>query len=275
MYVIGGESYSRGNLMTTYNLKNNNWESIQTEEGGLAPKPRYGMSSVLHGDKIFMYGGDVKESGITNELWSFDIKKKIWQNITVNTEACKFVNKTNVICESLKVTGHSATLVTDKNNNSYMLVIFGRSPQYGYLNTVQEYNFNSNEWKIIETSGYVVKGTFGHSATYDHLTEQIYVYGGMTSLSDDSNYNTKQLCAYSPFKCSWRVLSPASTARSLHTANFVNQGIMMVFGGNTYNDLTERSKDKCYSQDLLVYDIYCDSWHKHNIPKDLETRLER
>lgn len=48
-----------------------------------------------------------------------------------------------------------------KKVQNLMIVIFGQSPVYGYLNTVQEYNFGTREWRIIHTQGYPVKGGYG------------------------------------------------------------------------------------------------------------------
>merc|ERR550525_282610 len=72
--------------------------------------------------------------------------------------------------------GHTATVVQNR-----MVVIFGHSPQLGYLDTVQEYHFGSREWAVVETSGYPIKGGYGHSAVLDTLTNKIYVYGGYVS----------------------------------------------------------------------------------------------
>jgi hypothetical protein len=42
----------------------------------------------------------------------------------------------------LRSTGHTATVVSSKLKKSErMIIIFGHSPIYGYLNTVQEYHF--------------------------------------------------------------------------------------------------------------------------------------
>lgn len=278
MYVISGESYGRGRLMSTYDFNGNVWETVHPEKDTIVPAQRYGMSTVMHGDKIFMYGGVVAGSGITNELWAYDISARTWENITVKAEPCFTGDNQYAMCSPLHVTGHTATLVPssgDKHSYHYMVVIFGRSPQYGYLNTVQEFNFGTREWKIVETSGYVVKGGFSHSAAYDKLTEKIYVYGGIVSESEANQYITPRLYAYTPSTRTWSLLSSAPSARLLHSANFVNEGLMMVFGGNTHNDTAESYGAKCYSQDLLVYDVSCDSWHKQNIPQHLQADLAR
>ncbi|CAA9993815.1 unnamed protein product, partial [Nesidiocoris tenuis] len=56
------------------------------------------------------------------------------------------------------------------------------------------------------------------------------------------------------------LLSSGTSARFLHTATFVN-GLMIVFGGNTHNDTSQSQGAKCYSSEVLAYDVMCDSWH--------------
>lgn len=104
-----------------------------------------------------MYGG-VKEDGmVCNELWAYDISAKSWENVTVNTGSCErnhmaigFAN--HALCGPLRSAGHTATLVPPPvmpqpplPNSKYvterMIIIFGHSPTYGFLNFVQEYYF--------------------------------------------------------------------------------------------------------------------------------------
>lgn len=279
LYIIGGESYGRGKFMTTYDFNGNVWETVHVDKGASSePAYRYSMSTVMYGDKIFMYGGVVKDVGVSNELWTFDVSAKLWENITVKTESCNTSSTIYTMCGPLRVSGHTATLVPgfgDKHSYSYMVVIFGHSPQYGYLNTVQEFNFGTREWKIVPTRGYVVKGGFGHSAAYDNLTEKIYVYGGIVSETESNQVLSSKLFAYSPSTHTWIRLSSASSARFLHTANFINHGLMMVFGGNTHNDTSQSYGAKCYSHDLIIYDVFCDSWHTQEMPEHLQSDLAR
>lgn len=119
-----------------------------------------------------------------------------------------------------------------------MIVIFGHSPTYGYLNTVQEYHFGkfhflncfiiitiylnyfvsiisswnqylflgTREWSIVKTQGFPVKARYGHSAAWDPLTEQIYVYGGYTSEAPASPLLSNRLYSYNPSRREWSVL---------------------------------------------------------------------
>lgn len=276
LYIIAGESYGQGELLTTYDFNGNVWETVHNS-GSVVPEPRYGASTVMYGDKIFMYGGVIGAKGVCDELWAFDVSAKIWENIVVKSEPC---NATWIMCGPLKSAGHTATLVpgydtTTKANYQYMVVIFGHSPQFGYLNTVQEYTFGTREWKIADTFGFPVKGGYGHSASYDFLTEKIYVYGGIVSESESNQLISSHLYSYEPRTKIWLLLTAAETGRFLHTANFISPGLMMVFGGNTHNDTSHSFGAKCYSKELLLYDVICDTWHIQQMPNDLRTDLAR
>ncbi|KAL1137929.1 hypothetical protein AAG570_009624, partial [Ranatra chinensis] len=269
LHIIGGESYNRADMMYTYDFTGNVWESCHMPNGNV-PTPRYGHSAVIFGDKIYMYGG-VKAGGIVcNELWAFDVSAKSWENITVRAEPCNVTS----LCGPLKSAGHTATLVTNSRNVERMIVIFGHSPIYGYLNSVQEYHFGTREWSIVKTSGFPVKAGYGHSSAWDPLTQRIYVYGGYISETPATPLLSNRLYAYDPDAHIWTLLSAAPSARYLHTATFLN-GLMLVFGGNTHNDTAASKGAKCYSSDFLAYDVACDSWSSIPVPSALAADTSR
>lgn len=121
-----------------------------------------------------MYGG-VKEDGmVCNELWAYDISAKSWENVTVNTGSCE-LNHANIgftnqaLCGPLRSAGHTATLVppttvpqstSSVSDARYvterMIIIFGHSPTYGFLNFVQEYYFGMTSINIM----FMIKSLF-------------------------------------------------------------------------------------------------------------------
>lgn len=62
---------------------------------------------------------------------------------------------------------------------------------------------DTNEWKLVKTTGASVKGGFGHTSTYDHITRFIYVFGGYHSSSFADNVLVDFLYSYDPKKESW------------------------------------------------------------------------
>ena len=84
-----------------------------------------------------------------------------------------------------------------------MIVIFGHSPVYGYLNTVQEYHFGTRKWNVVPTQGFPVKGGYGHSAAWDPLSQKIYIYGGFVSESTSTPVLSNKLYSYDPNTRKW------------------------------------------------------------------------
>lgn len=168
-----------------------------------------------------------------------------------------------------QVAGHSATLVQSHGRKEKMVVIFGYSPQYGYLNEIQEYHLGTREWQIVDTIGFPVKGGYGHSSAYDALTNLIYVYGGYVSESQTTQVLTSRLYSYDPNFHQWTLLTAAPSARFFHTAVFISGGLMIVFGGNMHNDTQHSDGTRCYSADTIAYDVTCDSWHQFPMPKEM------
>ena len=264
LYIVGGESFHRAKMIYVYDFHGNVWETPH-HSSGPEPLPRYGHSCVLFGDKIYMYGGVIANSTVTNEIWAFDVSAKIWENITVHDNC---YNRS--ICGPLKVAGHTATLVQGHDKKEKMVVIFGHSPHYGYLNTVQEYYFGAREWQIVDTRGFPVKGGYGHSSALDPQTNLIYVYGGYVSESQATQVLTSRLYSYSPNRPrEWRLLTAAPSARFYHSAVFINGPMMIVFGGNTHNDTLHSYGARCYSADTIAYDVTCDTWKQYSLPKEM------
>jgi len=88
-----------------------------------------------------VYGGVLDTGYVTNQLWALDVSSSKWEHIIVRAEACSSpANVSQQVCGPLQSAGHSATLITRRKSDR-MIVIFGHSPIYGYLNTVQEFQF--------------------------------------------------------------------------------------------------------------------------------------
>merc|ERR1719193_303040 len=189
----------------------------------------------------------MRSGHVSKELWSFDLQTNQWAMETVNSGRCL-----GDMCGEIHCSGHTATLVENR-----MMVMFGHSPKYGFLDTVQEYHFGSNEWNVIETNGYPVKGGYGHSAVFDKSTKKIFVYGGYISISIDSSQLSNTLYAFDIHASRWELRKPSYSHRYLHSAVAVG-GLMLVYGGNTHNDTVFSQGAKCYSSDFIAYDIACD-----------------
>ncbi len=75
---------------------------------------------------------------------------------------------------------------------------------------VQEYHFKNKEWSLVPTTGYPVKGGFGHSAAWDEITKRIYVFGGYVSTAATVASLSDDLYSYDPIAKRWALHASAT-----------------------------------------------------------------
>uniref|UniRef100_A0A3P9L176 Attractin-like 1a n=1 Tax=Oryzias latipes TaxID=8090 RepID=A0A3P9L176_ORYLA len=273
MWVVGGYSfnYSNYHMVLNYNLDSSTWDAVPAGDG---PLNRYGHSLALYKDDIYMFGGKLEAGtyNITDEMWVFNIPGRTWSP------------RKPAPPPPYAVEGHTAHVVELADGEPMMLVFFGYSPIYSYINKVQEYNIRSNSWQVASTSGAVVQGGYGHTSVYDETSGCVYVHGGYKALSSNKYGlvdHMYQILHSSTFSAEEEyislcllvcrlVLRESGLARYLHSAVLLS-GTMLVFGGNTHNDTSLSNGAKCFSADFLAYDIACDTWTtlpRPGLPRD-------
>ncbi|XP_067909066.1 attractin-like protein 1 isoform X1 [Heterodontus francisci] len=265
MWVIGGYTfnYTSSQMVLKYDLESSGWTGVPITSV-VRPHSRYGHSLTLYQDNIYMYGGkiDTDNGNITNELWIFNIPTLSWTRKTPTVLAHG---------QQYDVEGHSAHIIEMDSGDVIMIIIFGYSALYGYINSVQEYNIKTNTWLVTETKGAIVQGGYGHSSVYNALTKSIYVHGGYKAFPSNKYGLVDDLYKYTVNSRTWTILKESGFARYLHSAVIIS-GAMLVFGGNTHNDTSLSNGAKCFSADFLAYDIACDEWTvlpKPNLHRDL------
>eukprot|EP00795_Rhopilema_esculentum_P012202 gene12202-2824_t len=245
IWVYGGFNFdgSSGDVIN-YDIISSKW-SVQDAKP--IPKGRFGHSLVIYNKKLYIFGG-IKDKAITNELWEFDTLKKTWKMLTVSGAT------------PVGVTGHAAVVVVNQ-----MYVFMGYSSEKSFYQNVQQLDLDTLEWKIVTTNGALVTGTFGHSAVYDQSSGLIFVHGGFSLLVDSVETKKKvssALFSFSPSKKTWTVLPSSNRPRMLHSSVIVGR-MMIVYGGtNHHHENIKEHEKKCYSNDVLVYNIDCKSWTK-------------
>ncbi|XP_014824565.1 PREDICTED: attractin-like protein 1 isoform X3 [Poecilia mexicana] len=243
MWVVGGYSfnYSNYHMMLNYNLDTSVWDVVPASSG---PLYRYGHSLALYQDCIYMFGGKLETgpANITDELWLFNIPTRSW------------LPQKPASAPLYALEGHTAHVVILPNGDPVMLVFFGYSPIYSYINKVQEYNIRSNLWQVVSVGGAVVQGGYGHSSVYDQAGGCVYIHGGYTALSNNKYGLVDHMYRYVVSTRTWLILRESRLPRYLHSAVLLS-GTMLVFGGNTHNDTSLSNGAKCFSTDFLAYDI--------------------
>ena len=77
----------------------------------------------------------MRSGHVSRELWALDLKNFIWERVETSQGQC-MASEAAKLCGPINSMGHTAHVVTNR-----MIVIFGHSPKYGYLDTVQECKF--------------------------------------------------------------------------------------------------------------------------------------
>ena len=70
----------------------------------------------------------------------------------------------------------------------------------------------SGTWSVVNTTGAVVKGSYGHSSVYDDQNGVILVHGGYHSMSAATYLLTDALYEFNPNTSAWYVLAKDLTA---------------------------------------------------------------
>ncbi|UXI20195.1 cytosol aminopeptidase [Sarcoptes scabiei] len=255
MFVIGGEYFNYPEqFLISYDLKLKKWDNVVLNTAE-QPNERFGHSVIIFNHTLIIFGGILRNGTVVSELWAFNVLLKQWFII----DGLSMTNSD--FCCPLASMGHTATLV-----NNMMIIIFGYNPTYGYLNHVQHFNLDNFGWKLVKATGAPVKGGFGHTSTYDHISRLIYVFGGYHSSSFSDNVLVDYLYGYNPKRESWILLSPSNQPRYLHSASIID-GLLLIYGGNGHNLTDENTGTVCFSSQFLAYDISCDSWSILDTPK--------
>ncbi|XP_062285983.1 attractin-like protein 1 [Scomber scombrus] len=248
MWVVGGYSfnYSNYHMVLNYNLESSTWDAVPVSNG---PLYRYGHSLALYQDDIYMFGGKLEagSANVTDELWVFNIPRRTWSPWKPTPPP------------PYALEGHTAHVVELADGEPVMLMFFGYSPIYSYINKVQEYSIRSNSWQVVAAVGAVVQGGYGHSSVYDEASGCVFVHGGYKALSNNKYGLVDHMYRYHIHTRTWLILRESGLARYLHSAVLLS-GTLLVFGGNTHNDTSLSNGAKCFSADFLAYDIACDDW---------------
>ncbi|XP_062505107.1 attractin-like isoform X2 [Corticium candelabrum] len=249
MFIFGGYAFEteRFENFIRYDFKFSNWSTVEHNSTVPEPVQRYGHSVVVYKDAMYMYGGSINNRP-TNEFWSFNFTSSQWSFILP-------VAVENGTLEKLNVSHHTATVVED-----VMVVLFGLSHKFGLTAVVQEYDFEANTWRHINTAGAEVNGAAGHASVYVRNLRRIFVSGGLKYTNNPQRTTpSSELLAYDLALKQWSVLESSGLPRYFHSMELLGN-LLVVFGGNMHTDLTTSTGTPCYSDDFISFDLGCGKW---------------
>ncbi|CAJ0564969.1 unnamed protein product, partial [Mesorhabditis spiculigera] len=237
IWTVGGYGFSgvKQDMIVTFNLSTRAWTPIQlADEGSHQPENRYDHTVVKYKNQLYMFGGVKEGKEVTSELWVFHMASRTWELVSHG-------NNTNLEVPPWAVAGHTAHVVKQK-----MYVIFGYNPLLQQLPHVQVYDFEEKQWTHTEYQTY---GRFGHASILveDVPEPYILIHGGKplhSNVSDD----LIQLKLTGEMK---KLSSNPPNRLMLHRAVYFNN-LMILTGGNIADD--------CFNEEMMIYDIACESW---------------
>ncbi|XP_076755978.1 multiple EGF like domains 8 [Xylocopa sonorina] len=272
LWMFGGYSLSHGPLndIRLFDTKNNTWMQVTVESTPQASMPQgryFHATEIVHSrQQIYIYGGlSMKEEdvqGLSNntlsDFWKFSLQNQRWMQITQD----------ELKEEPPSLAGHTLTLRRNGESES-LILIGGFSPKYGYLDTVWEFNLETEAWNTINTIGNGPLGVYGHSTVYHSKSDSFYIFGGYT-YAINRTFISNKLYALNYKTRTWSVLPPfdddLTDGNSLPQARFLHSAVttdeyMVIFGG--------RQNPHNTSDSLIAYKYSCNLWIRL-ITKDME-----
>lgn len=82
MIVFGGfEDMIRVNTMQVYNFEDTRWSFPENEITEPVPEARGGHSSVIHKNKMYIFGGTNRDNVRIQDTWIYDLVNMMWEQV--------------------------------------------------------------------------------------------------------------------------------------------------------------------------------------------------
>eukprot|EP01156_Anaeramoeba_ignava_P022499 Anaeramoba_ignava/c20727_g2_i4.p1 GENE.c20727_g2_i4~~c20727_g2_i4.p1 ORF type:complete len:305 (-),score=96.39 c20727_g2_i4:517-1431(-) len=194
--------------MYEFDLATKKWSKI--EQIGDLPAARWGNTTVVHDDRLIIFGGRQKSKEDPTPFY-FDLKKRVWSNLDTKGDSESLYYHASVVYK-----------------NRYMISIGGLIPNDKYNTKIYSLDLEKLEWKVINIKGENLSPRFGHTAVIEN--DDIYVLGGY------KRYTLSGLFKFNLLSNSWsRIVVPNDdiwTMKESHSAVLDPKSKkMIIFGG--------------------------------------------
>ncbi|CAL6066891.1 Kelch_repeat-containing protein [Hexamita inflata] len=176
LYLFGGDS--QGSCMNDFWIYSNQWQQVKTTN---TPCARYGHSSVIYNNKLYIYGGkNPTTKSLLDDFCVLDLDTLTWSYIQCNENPCGRY-------------GHSLLQLDNK------LYLFGGTTSAGRVSDLWQFDLSQQEFEKI-FDGYSSDYPCGRSeAACVSVGSSIIVFGGFdgkSALSDIWQIDLHQNTAY-------------------------------------------------------------------------------
>ena len=173
IYVYGGTDLNINNAknkdfqcLWEYNLENKYWNKRELKNSNANGSPR-GHSSILHNNKLYIFGGILLFKKFQNSLFTIDLTNYEIQDTEYKKNESSAVPKPTAFHGALKI------------DDEKFIIHGGLNQNYNVINDCYFYYFNENKFEKIEIP--FLPKLFGHKLNLDIDNWSIFIIGGMDS----------------------------------------------------------------------------------------------
>jgi N-acetylneuraminic acid mutarotase len=216
------------------------------------PVGRYSHSSVLVGNKLYFFGGDIgsRKDEISNEVFYLDLSQPF------NIQAPPWNDLTS--SAGIPFKSSWATTSLSNINNEQTIYLFGGinrdlvTSEDNFVSMVHSFNLNSLKWNIPTVKGMQPERRRQMNSVIDN-TGKMYIFGGGadTSIGSPIAKSFNEMVIFNTVELSWTVNISVIGRRS-YSATLLSNGVIVYIGG--YN-----SKTIDISQ-IALYDTKSSTW---------------
>ena len=173
IYIYGGTDLNVNNskkdifqCLWEYNLEEKYWVKHDLKNCNPNGAPR-GHTSILHNNKLYIFGGILLFKKFQNSLYTIDLENKQIENIEYNKEENSVTPKPTAFHSALKI------------NEEKFIIHGGLNENYNAINDCYIFYFNENKFERIDIP--FLPKLFGHKLNLDFEIGSIFIIGGMDS----------------------------------------------------------------------------------------------
>ena len=173
IYIYGGTdldiSHRKKNdykCLWEYNLEGQFWNQYELKNCNRNGAPR-GHTSILHNNKLYIFGGILLFKKFQNSLFTIDLETKEISNIEYNKNQNSAVPKPTAFHSALKI------------DEEKFIIHGGLNENYNAINDCYLFYFKENKFEKIEIP--FLPKLFGHKLNLDLEHGSIFIIGGMDS----------------------------------------------------------------------------------------------
>ncbi|KAN0009401.1 hypothetical protein ACTFIU_006688 [Dictyostelium citrinum] len=239
------------------NFVTDSWITIVISGTENAPKAVSLHSAALNpiNNTMIVFGGKDSNHVPTNNLTIYDLLQDSWLPKNKDVNHTKLNLAGSVPSERY---GHVALTTPDNK-----MFIFGGRNQSTVFNDIYKYNMITDNWELINVTGNLPKGRWGHSGVLYSISNCFYFYGGSNTLSRDGPF-LNDLIKFDFERNEWIQMTTSEETELfapkvglfLHSSILTLTNQMIVFGGKYKNG----NQSSSVSDSIYIYDAENEKW---------------